>query len=97
MKMFCSVHQISNINFKVGENIKTVPALTAWLASNNLQVVYELATPTALTLTGQSITAEVGENNVSAPLDGQSIEEVKYKEMFSWADVVAYVQSQVNP
>lgn len=68
-------------------------------ALSGQSVVYELATPTALTLTGQNITAEVGENNVSAPLENQEIVEdgVTYKEMFSWADVVAYVQSQVNP
>lgn len=66
---------------------------------SDLQILYSLATPSTLSLTGQNITAEVGVNNVSAPLDNQEIVEdgVTYKEMFSWADVVAYVQSQVNP
>ena len=57
-------------------------------ALSGQSVVYELATPTALTLTGQIITAEVGENNVSAPLTGQSIEEVKYHTMITIDDVI---------
>lgn len=81
-----------NMIFPVG-TFSTSAEVNAWLASNNLQVVYELATPTTLTLTGQNITAEVGENNVSAPMAGQSIktDSVIYKDMFTWEDVLKVI------
>lgn len=62
-------------------------------AISGVKTIYELATPTTLTLTDQSITAEVGENNVSAPLDGQNIktDSVIYKDMFTWEDVLKVI------
>ena len=74
-------------------------AATFKTAMSGIYLVYAIATPTTLSLTGQNITAEVGVNNVSAPGTNQEIVEdgVTYKEMFSWQDVVDYVQSQVNP
>lgn len=64
-----------------------------WLSNNPLQVVYKLATPTTLSLTGQNIVADVGVNNVSAPLTGQSIkpDSVIYKDMFTWEDVLKVI------
>lgn len=66
----------------------------AWLASNPLQVCYPLATPQTIQLTPQQIETLVGQNNLSTPLDGQSIEMngVEYKELFTWDDV----QSLIN-
>lgn len=65
-----------------------------WLSNNPVQVVYPLATPTDITTTPQQIEALVGQNNLSTPLSGQSIETngVEYKELFTWDDV----QSLIN-
>lgn len=70
------------------QTLNTKALADAWMVANTPEFVYKLATPTTLTLTGQSITAEVGENNVSAPLDGQSIKEVKYHTMMTIDDVI---------
>ena len=61
------------------------------------QVVYPLATPTTIQLTPQQIEALVGQNNLSTPLSGQSIETngVEYKELFTFADVKEYVDKKI--
>lgn len=63
-------------------------AATFTTAMSGITLYYKVATPTTLTLTGQNITAEVGENNVSAPMTGQSIVEVKYHTMMTIDDVI---------
>jgi len=62
-------------------------------AMSGVQLCYELATPQTIQLTPQQVKALVGENHLSAPLDGQEIDEVKYKKMFTFDDVIAYIQS----
>jgi len=59
----------------------------------SIQIVYELATPTTIQLIPTPAKALVGENHLSAPLDGQEITESKYKKMFTFDDVIAYIQS----
>lgn len=61
---------------------------------NGAEIVYPLDTPLTIQLTPQQIEALVGQNNLSTPLDGQSIETngVEYKELFTWDDV----QSLIN-
>lgn len=71
----------------------TVSDFTTWLSNNPLQVVYELATPTPIQLSPTMVKALVGENHLSAPLDGQEITESEYKQMFTFDDVIAYIQS----
>jgi hypothetical protein len=39
------------------------------------------------------VKALVGENHLSAPLEGQEITESQYKQMFTFDDVIAYIQS----
>jgi hypothetical protein len=39
------------------------------------------------------VKALVGENHLSAPLDGQEITESKYRELFTWNEVEAYVNA----
>ena len=56
-------------------------------------IVYELATPTPIQLSPTMVKALVGENHLSAPLEGQEITESKYKQMFTFDDVIAYIQS----
>ena len=56
-------------------------------------IVYELANPTPIQLSPTMVKALVGENHLSAPLDGQEITESKYKQMFTFDDVIAYIQS----
>lgn len=67
-------------------------------AMSGIKMVYELATPTSLTLTGQSITANTGINNVSAPLNGQEIDTngIEYKELFPFNDVMRVTDSMLT-
>jgi hypothetical protein len=62
-------------------------------AMSGVQLVYELDTPTPIQLTPQQVKALVGENHLSAPLEGQEITESKYKQTFTFDDVIAYIQS----
>lgn len=64
-------------------------------ALNGVQLVYELATPVTVQLTPHQITALVGQNNISAPLDGQSITDAVYKELFTWEDVQSLIAEKV--
>ena len=73
--------------------MKSANELKTYLAEHPLQVVYELATPLTIQLTPQQVKALVGENHLSTPLDGQEITESKYKKMFTFDDVIAYIQS----
>ena len=57
------------------------------------EVCYKLATPQTIQLSPTTVKALVGENHLSAPLDGQDIVESKYKQMFTFDDVIAYIQS----
>ena len=78
---------------------------SAWLSylSNQysvgtpLQIVYPLATPITIQLTPQQIETLAGQNNLSTPLSGQSIETngVEYKELFTFADVKEYVDNKI--
>ena len=47
-----------------GDTIATVGDFKAWLASNNLQVVYELATPLTVQLTAQQVSSLAGTNHI---------------------------------
>ena len=66
-------------------------------AMSGVQLCYELATPEPLQLTPQQIETLVGQNNLSTPLSGQSIEPngVEYKELFTFADVKEYVDKKI--
>ena len=78
---------------------------SAWLsylsnqygAGTPLQIVYPLATPFTIQLTPQQIETLAGQNNLSTPLSGQSIETngVEYKELFTFADVKEYVDKKI--
>jgi len=57
------------------------------------EVCYKLATPQSIQLSPTIVKALVGENHLLAPLDGQEITESKYKKMFTFDDVIAYIQS----
>ena len=58
---------------------------------------YELITPFTIQLTPQQIKALVGQNNLSCPLDGQSIQTngVEYREVFAFDDVEKVVSLRV--
>ena len=63
----------------------------------SIDVCAELATPLTIQLTPQQIEALVGENNLSTPLSGQSIETngVEYREVFAFDDVEKVVSLRV--
>lgn len=65
---------------------------------SDCEFIVPLATPQTIQLTPQQIEALVGQNNLSTPLSGQSIETngVEYKELFTFADVKEYVGGQID-
>ena len=76
-----------------GSGNMDVNAFKVLLQNNPLQVAYPLATPLTIQLSPTMVKALVGENHLSAPLEGQEITESKYKQMFTFDDVIAYIQS----
>lgn len=72
-------------------------SFVAFLSGNPLKIAYELATPITIQLTPQQIETLAGQNNLSCPLSGQSIETngVEYKELFTFADVKSYVDKKI--
>ena len=58
----------------------------------NLQIVFELDTPLTIQLSPTMVKALVGENHLSAPLDGQEITESKYRELFTYDEVEEIAQ-----
>jgi len=101
-----SVNNIYDGEDGIGVRYSTVPGeirlrytgmptvLSDFVASVTGQTLcYPLATPLTIQLTPQQVKALVGENHLSAPLDGQEITESKYKKMFTFDDVIAYIQS----
>ena len=59
------------------------------------QFSYVMDTPFTIQLTPQQIEALVGQNNLSTPLDGQSIDSVEYREIFAFDDVEKVVSLRV--
>ena len=55
-------------------------------------IVYKLANPTPIQLSPTMVKALVGENHLSAPLEGQEIIESKYRELFTYDEVEAIAQ-----
>ena len=68
-------------------SVTTVQELKAWLSDNNLQIVYELATPQTIQLTPQEIKLLVGDNTIWS--DGQVT-------MVYSADVARWVEKRLN-
>jgi len=59
--------------YYIPEQIPTdVPTFRTWLASNNLQVYYELATPVTYQLTAQQVNSLLGVNNVWHDANGET-------------------------
>ena len=54
--------------------ISDIASWKTWLGSNNIQVVYPLATPTTTTLTAQEISTLLGQNNVWADTGDVTVE-----------------------
>lgn len=51
------------------------------------QVVYKKATATSFSTTPTQIETLIGQNNVSVPLTGQSLDSLSYREVLAWDDV----------
>ena len=62
-------------------------AWKTWLTTHPIQLAYELATPQIYQLTPQQLKALLGENNISCPLDGQSIATCKYTVLMNGDDL----------
>lgn len=65
----------------------TLAEVNQWFVDNPTLVVYELANPTPIQLSPTTIKALVGENHLSAPLEGQEITESKYRQLFTYDDI----------
>ena len=76
---------ISGYFFIYDSNYNTEDLATwkSFLANNPLQVAYELATPLIIQLSPSQINTLVGQNNISAPLDGQSFASAEYRDNMS--------------
>lgn len=72
------------------DDYSDVPSLKS--AIGDAEIVYELATPQSIQLSPTMVKALVGENHLSAPLDGQEITESKYRELFTWDEVEEIAQ-----
>lgn len=77
----------SMMNIRDNYNGATLADWKTYLSNNPLQIVYKLATPTTLSTSPTRIEALPSENNLSTPLDGQSIDFVEYRELFTWDEV----------
>ena len=73
----------------------SIPDWKTWLSNNNVHVYFPLATPQTIQLTPQQIETLVGQNNLSTPLDGQSIDSIEYREVFAFDDVEKVVSLRV--
>ena len=89
------VHEVV-VSFGLGEP-STLADFKTWLGNIPLQVLYWFDTPQTIQLTPQQIETLVGENNLSCPLDGQSIQTngVEYREVFAFDDVEKAVSLRV--
>ena len=54
----------SNAIFNIG-TFETLEDFKTYLSENNLQVLYKLTTPTVIQLTGQNITSQLGDNEIT--------------------------------
>ena len=86
------------VAFGSTSEIDTLEKANTWLSSNPLQLVYELATPQTIQLDPQTLETLVGTNDVFAPLVGQSVEEVEFREVMAIDDVIdAIPYESVDP
>ena len=79
----------------------TYPDLVSFktaIASNPLQVCYELATPFTIQLTPQEVETLIGQNNVMCPLEGQSIVEngIEYRPIITVNDVNTMLSDAID-
>ena len=80
-------HQIVfALGFDSGLN--TAEKWRTWLSNNPVTVVYPLATPQSIQLSPTMVKALVGENHLSAPLEGQEITESVYSPLAKWNAVI---------
>ena len=81
--------RIKCTSYTDGSALKT--ALTGY------KLAYEVNNPTDITHDSTQIETLAGQNNLSTPLSGQSIETngVEYKELFTFADVKEYVDKKI--
>lgn len=62
----------------------------------NIDICYPLATPTTIQLTPQQIETLVSQNNITVPLDGQSITSLTYRDNMSWDDVEKAIEPKAD-
>lgn len=81
------------VRASVSSNVSTVTELYNIFAT--AEICYELATPIEIQLSPSQINTLVGQNNLSAPLDGQSIQSAQYREVLSWDDTKPIYENTV--
>jgi len=76
--------------------VTDVASARTWLSNNPVQICYVLATPIIIQLTPQQIETLIGQNNVSVPLEGQSLDELTYREVLAWDDVETAIEPKAD-
>ena len=86
----------TNLRVRPDFALTDATAWKTWLSSNPLQVCYPLATPLTIQLTPTQIETLIGENNVSVPLTGQSLDSLSYREVMAWDDVEKAIEPKAD-
>ena len=93
MSVFARANGLVSLGRGWGNIYPDAASLKAQFAIEPFQMVYKLASPQSIQLSPTMVKALVGENHLSAPLDGQEITESKYRQMFTFDDVNAQIES----
>ena len=88
MSVFARANGLVSLGRGWGNIYPDVPTLKAQFAIKPFQMVYKLATPTPIQLSPTMVKALVGENHLSAPLEGQEITESVYSPLAKWNAVI---------
>ncbi len=86
----------SNDNYINIKDLAYTDATTFKTAMSGVQLCYELATPQTIQLTPKQLETLVGQNDVFAPLVGQSVESLTYREVMAWDDVERAINAKLD-
>ena len=75
------------VGFGLSSSIDTLQEADAWASEHPIEIAYELATPLTIQLSPSQINTLVGQNNLSAPLEGQTVQSAQYREVMAWSDI----------
>lgn len=62
-------------------------------AVTGIKLLYQKATASSFSTTPTNIETLIGQNNISVPLEGQTLDSLSYREMMAWDDVTDIVKA----